>query len=366
MIKVFFDHQKFTTQRYGGISRYFATIIKEIQNRPDFEYLIGVLYSDNYYIANEKIPLNSGLFEKIFKFKQGSLAYKTNQAYCRYLLNKGDFDVFHPTYYNPYFLENLKKPFVTTVHDMTYEMLPEYFWANDSLSYEKRLSIERANHIIAISETTKRDIVKFNDINPDKISVIYHGTDVETPLSFEEVSGLPENYLLYVGDRSGYKNFYLFIRAYARIKKEYPDIKVVMAGGGALGIGDVEFLRRMNLSESVLHYQVNDQQLNTLYKNALAFIYPSLYEGFGLPILEAFKAGCPILLSDTDCFREIGGDACLYFNCHDEDDLTESIKKLIGDKSIGASLVTNGKIRLLNFTLENSINKTLDVYKKVI
>lgn len=366
MIKVFFDHQKFTTQRYGGISRYFANIIEAMKTNPEFEYELGVLYSGNHYIKGEFQPFNNALGRKVLHSEYGTRAYLLNKLYCKYLLHKNDFDVFHPTYYDPYFVGRLKKPMVTTIHDMTYERLPEYFWANDPLTEQKRISAAKADRIIAISETTKKDLMEFIDVKEDKIEVVYHGIDIDTPLEFSEIRGLPENYLLFVGDRSGYKNFYIFIRAFAAIQDKYPDVQVILTGGGKLLVGDVEFINRLKLGDKIRHIQVTDEELNYLYKNAMAFVYPSLYEGFGLPILEAWKAGCPVLLSDIECFKEVGSDAVVYFEQRNQEHLVFMLEELINKPELRKSLTEKGLQRLQVFPIQKSIDQTLSIYRSLV
>ena len=365
MLKIFFDHQKFSTQKFGGISRYFANIIEEIKKNDEFDYQLGVLNSENHYIKNESLLLNNTVGKALLSSDSGRMRNIANEWYCKYLLKKSNFDIFHATYYDPYFIKNLKKPFVTTIHDMTYERLPEYFWVNDPLTYQKRINVERADKIIAISNTTKNDLLKYIDTEEDKVEVIYHGIDIETPLKFEEVGNLPKEYLLFVGDRSGYKNFYLLLNTFEKLSKLYPDIHLVLTGGGKLVGADVEIINRLKIKKKVHHFNVNDEQLNYLYKNTLLFIYPSLHEGFGLPILEAFKAQCPILLSDTDCFKEIAQDAAAFFSPHSADDLIFKIEKLILDKKGRADLVTKGNLRLLDFPIEKSVQKTLALYSKL-
>lgn len=362
MTKVFFDHQKFTTQRYGGISRYFGTLIQEIKENKDFDYLLGVLGSDNYYIKDEAMLLNNLIGKKLINSALGRKIYAANEAYCKYLLKRNDFDVFHPTYYDPYFLGKLKKPFVTTIHDMTYERLPQYFWANDPLTLQKRLSVEHADHIIAISKTTKSDLLQYTDVKAEQISVIYHGIDIDTEPVFSTVD-IPENYLLYVGDRSGYKNFHFFAGAFAEVNKRHPDLKLILTGGGPMGVADIEFLKRLKIESAVTHIQVTDEELNFLYRNAMIFVYPSLYEGFGLPILESFKCGCPVLLSDTECFREIASNAAMYFNPSEVDDLIHKLEVLVQGESLRASYKKLGYDRVKYFPINDCIEKTLQLYK---
>lgn len=366
MTKVLFDHQKFTTQRYGGISRYFANIIEQINKSEDFTSEVGVVYSQNHYLKSDLTSLDKYLSRPLKIQRLANKLYQLNQAYSSRLVGQNKFDIFHPTYYDPYFLGKLKKPFVTTIHDMTYEKFPEYFWAQDPLTYQKRLHTEKADAIIAISETTKSDLLKYHNVDEKKVSVIYHGIDLDEPLVFKPVNNLPANYLLYVGDRSGYKNFYLFIDAFKRLSERYPDLNVVLTGGGGLGIADQELLYRLKLTDKVQHVHVTDEQLNFLYQNTILFVYPSLHEGFGLPILEAFKAKCPILLSDTPCFREIALDAVEYFETYKMEDLSNKIESFLTDSSKRGIMIEKGLKRLRDFPLDVSIRKTLDLYKTLV
>lgn len=363
MTKVLFDHQKFTTQRYGGISRYFANIIQQMNGSNEFSSQVGLVYSQNHYLQKKHTQMDKYLQRLLKKNYFSGKLYELNQACSNRLVKENKFDIFHPTYYDPYFLNSLKKPMVTTIHDMTYEKLPEYFWAHDMLTYHKRLHIERADSIIAISETTKSDLLKYHDVDERKISVIYHGIDLQTPLVFDPVPNLPKHYLLYVGDRSGYKNFYLFMDAFKKLSPAYPELKVILTGGGGLGIADIELFKRLKIKDKVSHIHVTDEQLNFLYQNATLFVYPSLHEGFGLPILEAFKAQCPILLSDTPCFREIAGDAVAFFETYEMEDMANKIESFLTDSTKKADFVKKGNNRLLDFPLDLSINKTLDLYK---
>ncbi|MHB1180087.1 MAG: glycosyltransferase family 4 protein [Daejeonella sp.] len=364
MTKIFFDHQKFSTQKYGGISRYFANILTGIKSRPDFDYKLGVLLSDNYYLKRElKLsmrPTGIGILDDVLAKK----SYQLNELYCNYLLKENKFDIFHPTYYDTYFIKKVKRPVVITIHDMTYERLPQYFWSEDKLTSQKRQNIERADKIIAISETTKRDLVRFSKADPDKISVIYHGID-NSELVFKHIKGLPPSYLLFVGDRGGYKNFHLFLKAFKQLEVNHPGLKVVLTGGGEFGISEKEFIRNLELGDKIAHITVTDEELNYLYSKALLFVYPSLHEGFGYPILEAFKAGCPVVLSDTECFREVGSEAAAYFAPLERDDLVQILDKLLSDISAREELIRKGTDRLKDFPLDISVAKTLDIYKSM-
>jgi glycosyltransferase involved in cell wall biosynthesis len=364
MTKIFIDHQKFSTQKYGGISRYFANIIQGIKRSDNITYQLGVMHARNHYIQNEPLPIKGPLSDRVLNGND-RYDYRINQLYCQRLLEKDNFDIFHPTYYDPYYLKHLKKPLVITIHDMTHERLPEYFWAQDPLTQQKRINIERADSIITISQTTRKDLIDCFDVDPAKVSVIYHGLDTDIPFQVSPIANLPEQYVLFVGDRSGYKNFYLLMSAMQKLKPKFPDLHVVLTGGGMLHVADREFIDRLGLSDRVHHINATDEQLNYLYQHTQLFVYPSLYEGFGLPILEAFRAQCPILLSDTECFREIAADAAVYFSASSLDDLIETMQGTLSDCSLKARLVERGTQRLADFPLQKSIDETLNVYKSL-
>jgi len=316
-------------------------------------------------MKSEAQLLNNKMGELLLRSKYGTKTYLINQMYCQYLINKGNYDILHPTYYDPYFILKNKKPLVITIHDMTHERLPEYFWSEDRLTYNKRLNIEAADQIIAISETTKKDLIEYSNVDENKIKVIYHGIDLKTPLVFSEISNLPKAYFLYVGDRGGYKNFYLFLNAFHEISDKYPEVQLLLTGGGQLAIADQELISRLKLQIRVRHINVSDEELNSLYKNAIAFVYPSLHEGFGLPILEAFKAKCPVILSDTECFKEIGASAVNYFSTYEKDSLIVSLEKMLNDSDERQNLIEKGSKRLMDFPMDNSINQTYTVYNSL-
>lgn len=364
MLKVLYDHQTFSLQKYGGISRYFANVHHAIQQQIGIEASISLLYSNNYYIKDIPNFMNKSLGK--FLLSDPDKCYKWNKRYSRRIIGNNDFDIFHPTYYHPYFLKKLKKPFVITVHDMIHEKYPEYFTSEDPSSYYKRQCIEKASHIIAISESTKNDIQQYLNIPEEKISVIHHGYQPIASYEKNDLFDLPEQYLLYVGDRRAYKNFYGFIRALVPLLKNDPILKIICAGGGSFQLAEIEFLSALGLSNQVVQKSVSDYQLAMLYKNAIAFVYPSFYEGFGLPILEAFGQNCPIIASNNSCFKEIAGDACQYFNPNDPSDILKSVEAVKSSFLLRSNLVSKGNNQLLTFGMDKCVNKTIELYKNLV
>jgi glycosyltransferase involved in cell wall biosynthesis len=362
-MKILFDHQAFTNQKYGGISRYFANLNYGLNGTADIVSKLGLLVTHNAYINKKSLP-SGGWLEHLVK-KQ-SRRNKYNKWYCKHLLKQGDYDVFHPTYYNPYFLDLVKKPFVITVHDMIHELYPHYFAAQDALTpgYKAQV-INKADHIIAISECTKRDLQKFYAIPDEKITVVYHGFKMSDNLTPADRFETNDKYLLFVGDRAGYKNFELFIKAVAPLLVNQ-NLQLTCSGGGNFSAIEHQLFVDLNITDRIRQISASDAELAALYVNAEAFIYPSLYEGFGLPVLEAFYNNCPVIMSNTSSLPEVGGDAAQYFDPMSQQSMAAAIEEVISNKTLQYELRTKGKQRLSLFAFDNTLKQTINVYKQVM
>lgn len=383
-MRILFDHQIFQLQKFGGISRYFSEIINQLSGEHKID--IAIKYSDNRYLSKNNFHDINPIVEKRQEFLKGiefygkgrlfnlcssinpkkyKSCYRENLEYSIELLRNQDFDVFHPTYYDDYFLDLLKnKPFVLTIHDMTYELFPEFFPVNDRTRFIKKKLAHKANHIIAVSENTKKDIIEFYGINDDKISVVHHGASISNETKILNNKEFDFKYFLFVGIREGYKNFLFLIHSICDIMI-HQNINLVCTGQ-AFNDKEIKLFEDLNISGRVLHKYVDNFELSSLYKNAIALIFPSLYEGFGFPIVEAFANDCPVLLSNTDCFREIAGDAALYFNPKCIDEIRSGIFNILKSDYLRKELIAKGKATLGKFSWENSATETLQVYKKVI
>lgn len=390
-MKILYDYQIFELQSYGGASRYFYEIINGLKVNNFAEVDLAIEYSNNAYLKND--PYYSNIIKPIKPYRElwPKLHFKGkgrifNIAQSLNLINSGHsknlkgakgkiinghYDVFHPTYYNDYFLKYITdKPIVITILDMIYEYFPQYFCDYVQVNLLKKILAEKATKIIAISQNTKNDVVKFLKIPEDKIIVIHLGNSLKVENknnnNLNKFSSIPERYILYVGSRGTYKNFPFFIKSIQKILKRDEDLKIVCAGGSSFTREEIELFSKLNISKQIIYLPIDDNMLINLYKNAIAFIYPSLYEGFGIPIIEAFACGCPNILADSSCFPEIAGDAAIYFNPDNEDSLVESIDVLINNADLRNELVSKGLERLKDFSLEKSAKQTLEVYKSCI
>ncbi|WCT11904.1 glycosyltransferase family 4 protein [Mucilaginibacter jinjuensis] len=365
MLKVLFDYQHFTEQQHGGITRYFANLINDIENRADVDYQVAALYTRNYYLNHLKFPLNNPAGDFLFERKL-KRRIKWNRRYSQYLLQAGHYDVFHPTYYHPYFLKYNKKPFVITVHDMIHEKFAADFNTRHDapIAAYKREVVAKADKIIAISHSTKRDLIELLNVPEEKIELIYHGiAPANSSINIPQQLSLPEEFILYVGNRNSYKNFDRFARAMVSVMQQHKNLFLICAGGSRFNDNELKYLTELNIIQRCIRLDVNDDELAELYQRARAFIYPSLYEGFGLPILEAFQNGCPVVCSNTSSFPEVGGDAALYFDPTHTNEMSKAILQILADDSLRTRLIEAGKKRVLQFSLQDSMDQTVNLYK---
>jgi len=362
-MKVLVDHQIFLSQRFGGISNYHSIIHQTINGGQAADRsTILALGSNNEYVEGKMAilkPLNT---------RGRKMLHAINERTVSRMLSS--FDVFHPTYYNNYFLSVAgKPPFVLTVHDM----IPERNFTHDQIGLtliaNKKNLIFAADRIIAISEATKKDLLSFYDIDPDRIDVIHHGFPVafdrlRTQAGTTETPAGAKPYFLFVGTRHAYKNFPFFIESVAGfLHKEDMEVKVV---GPLPSPAEQQLLESLEISNRVRFCgQVSDTELFHLYNKAYCFVFPSLEEGFGLPLLEAATAGCPILCSDIEVFREIAGDSALYFDPRSKDSFAGQVQTVLA-ASQREALISRGARNLNRFSWEEATKKTLDTYRKAI
>lgn len=387
-MKILYDYQAFLFQKYGGISRSFAELISHFP--PEVTYCLALKESDNIYVKEYGFDKNVSrlsktvdnfllpimfkgkgrifdLCNKIFPYYPSSL--NINRNYSIESIKKQDYDVFHPTFFDDYFLRYLGgKPFVLTIHDMITELYPQYFNTNDFQVKNKFNLAKQATAIVAVSQYTKDKIVDIFGIQQEKIFVIHHGynNNIDFDLIRKETPIISSKYFLYMGLRASYKNFDLFITEMAKILKEHSEYKLVCTGL-PFTLEESKLIRSLNISNQVIHYFASSHELNNLLVNAEAFIYPSLDEGFGMPILEAFAAGCPVLLNNKSCFPEVAGNAALYFNLDKHgSDFYQCISSFISYSSGQInSLQQLGYERLSLFSWEKSATQLVNLYKEL-
>ena len=385
-IRVLMDTQAFDMQTHGGISRCFVELMVHLPK--DINVKLPIIESRNIYLREKGLvsgedsylkyckghptPINRFFYKLTTNIRNGHFRdwdrmprlsiFETER-----LLTKGDFDVFHPTYYDTYFLRKLgNKPFVLTVHDMISELYPSVYKFKDCQLYGKRKLIPLASHIIAVSEQTKQDIIKIFNVPSEKISVIYHGAN-QTPYNPSGPHNMYGRYILYVGERDMYKNFSKFVRDISPVLHRHSDLLVICTGK-PFEETEKRLLHEQRVFNKFIYKFVESQQeLLDLYHYAIVFVYPSEYEGFGIPILESYKAGCPVLLNRASCFPEIAGDAAIYFDFNScGNSLQDQIEDILTwSSSKKDELISKQYQRLLRYSWNKSAQELASIYRKV-
>lgn len=370
-MQILFDHQTFRNQRYGGISLYISRLVNGINRSngncarltiPDFE--------------NENLPdtgTNSDWSYRNLWRLMPNKGRRISNVFSLRALRTNAYDVFHATYYDTYFLKGLarNKPWTFTYHDMTHEILGNRFpglITGQKLPHHKHELAQHAPLIIAISERTRQDIVNFHQVDPARIRVIHHGNPYEQLVLGDEATASPVDfpYLLFVGNRWAYKNFKLCLAAIAPVLTRHA-VHLICAGGDPFTAEEVALLTRHHVAERVHYQPIRNGDLPRLYQHAVAFVFPSLYEGFGLPILEAFSCGCPCVLSNAGALPEIAGsEAALYFDPDDQESIAAAVGTIItGSDALRRRLTTAGTARLGSFSWQKTIDATIDVYRQL-
>jgi glycosyltransferase involved in cell wall biosynthesis len=373
-MKIVLDPQIYNMQEYGGISRYYTEIFSNLSKNKEISILLPLYTSKNTYVLNSKLFAKSSSLKKLTDFFSSKLGISTrtlNRKWSDELLKeafyKSNFDLFVPTYYNPYFLKFLEsKPFVLTVYDMIHELFPEYFIDDPNMvSKSKLILMEKATKIIAVSQNTKKDIIKFYPhIDSSKIEVVYHGSSIKID---ENVKlNLPNNYILFVGSRDNYKNFKFLVNSIEDLFKNDSSLMLICAGGGNFKKEEIDFIDELGLNNQVIQMSFKENELGTFYKKAKCFVFPSMYEGFGIPVLESMACGCPIVLANHSSFPEVAGDAGVYFDLESSEDLKNKIHDLLVNEELRKEFSLKGLIQVKKFDWNNAAQECLAVYKKAI
>ena len=262
---------------------------------------------------------------------------------------------------NPGFTAPLfaRVPQVTVFHDLQHKRHPEFFrwWDLPFWNFFLWGAVRRSTRLIAVSEHTQADLLRFYHADPSRIDVVPHGID-------ERLNGMeraPEPLLLYVSTLHPHKNHERLIRAFGRIRKERPGWRLVLAGMKGFAADQVEkVIAGLDLKESVrVTGWIPRQEIHDLYRRAGAFVYPSMFEGFGMPLLEALACGIPTACSDIEPLRSLAGMAALRFDPEDEDAIFEALRSITGDAEVRERLTKAGRVQAAGYTWEEAAQRTL-------
>ncbi len=366
MIKVAYDSQIFAQQQFGGISRYFCELANCVAQAPGFTSRVMAPFHRNQYLLDAG-NLGQGRFFNPADRIAGKMMRVANHLISPWQICRFKPNIWHETYYLESNPSRVNCARVVTVFDMINERLEPESRDRDELTRAKRAAIDRADSVICISEYTRRDLIDLFGIPEGKAHVVYLGFTLTAMPVESRPSVARRPFLLYVGKREGYKNFDTLLAAFASSAKLRADFSLLAFGGG--GFSEKEHLRIAELGlkpGDVFQMGGQDDVLGALYKDARCFIYPSMYEGFGIPPLEAMGFGCPVVSSNTSSIPEVVGDAAIMVDPGEIDALREGIESVAFDEGVRGELISRGATRVRQFSWANCAEETMKIYQSLL
>ena len=370
-MKIGFDGKR-VTQNFTGLGNYSRYVLK----------LLAQYYPKNYYSVYAVRPNNQP--DDFSEFPSVGFHYAENKLFKSYWrsfgivndLKKKDIDLYHGLSNEiPFGLKKAGIPSVVTIHDLIFLRYPQYYPFIDRKIYEfkSRHASVHADKIIAISEQTKRDIIHFFNIDEERIEVIYQNCDPifhqmvsdEDKVRIRSAYNLPKKYLLNVGTIEARKNLMLAVKA---LKQLDMDIHLVVIGKETPYAQKVkEFINNNGLKKRV-HFLRNIpfNDLPGIYQQAEIFIYPSEYEGFGIPIVEALHSGIPIIAVKGSCLEEAGGNGSIYVNPKDKMELADQIQQVMKKPEKRQAMVSAGYEHLKQFSDKKIAKKLIQLYQNIL
>lgn len=370
-MRILYDGEVYDWQGAGGINRYFANIISRLPADLEPVLLAGQMRDLNFpshpNLRIYEYGVRSPKVER-FSYRLGLYYTKLRDRLLTENCVRGRFDLVHPTYYKlmtrrP--VGSYRAPTVLTVWDMIHELFPKEMDSTGEHAELKKKAILAAQRIICISENTKKDLLERYRIDESRVSVTYLASEIDASLSYgpEPVSQRP--YYLYVGSRSRYKNFDMLLDAFAKAVSVRPELGLCVVGG-SFTEAEKRLIEDLKLTEHVEHYgYATDSHLAKLYRHSLALVYPSLYEGFGIPPLEAMSCGTVAVVSNASSLPEVVDDAGVLFDPRDTDELIDILLSLLDDKGMRESLILRGGKRAKEFDWDKTVAQTVAIYRSM-
>jgi len=372
-MEVVVDGIIYQLQSHGGISRVFSEILPRMCSIEDSLH-VQILTQGS---LKQQLPKHKNITSCSVPYidrypypKQlwGPIINIVNKIMHNLKTGKGKNKIWHSTYYTT--PQKWCGHSVATVHDMVFERFPQFYNGPkfDLFRQRKRLSVQQADAVICVSDTTRQDILRFYDLDKNRVhvvpnacsSVFRHLDNKEPP----KINQIKQPFLLYLGNRARYKNFEVLAKAYS-LWSHRKDISLVLVGGKPISESEQQLIEELEITTQVkMLKDADDETLCHLYNNALAFVYPSIYEGFGIPLLEAMACGCQIIASRIPSTVEVAGDYPIYFEPEDINDLLRALD-IASSEEANPKHIQLGFETVKAYSWDKTAAQTLQIYQAI-
>ncbi|HEY2323687.1 MAG TPA: glycosyltransferase family 1 protein [Thermoanaerobaculia bacterium] len=348
-----------------GVGWYLYFLLHEFAKHDDVELVFfgDARITDEGPALHADLPANAEMlaFDLRGQPKSRLARPMTAAAYVAWMELAGVDVVFGANYFLPRLHSAIARRRVITIHDLTYKRFPELLQKEtlDNLERQMKREIAQADAIVCVSESTRRDLMHFYDVDPSRAFAVLSG--IAPPREYAPTEGLPKRYLLFVSTVEPRKNLGVLLDAYERVRAAQPDVALVVVG--KVGWKSESLVPRLRRPGIVHLNYLDPARLASVYRDATAFVMPSIYEGFGFPLLEAMTHGVPSIAAKSSSLPEIGGDAALYFEPSDASGLAAQINRVLTDDALRADLSLRGRTQAARFSWATAAEKTLAVLR---
>lgn len=372
-MRIGFDAKRafFNNTGLGNYSR--NTLQQLFEHYPEHQYYLYVPSRRTKikfkFHENAKLITPNTFIGKIFK------SYWRSFLICQQL-NQDKLDIYHGLSNElPFGITETKVKTIVTIHDLIFKRFPQWYKPIDVKIYDRKFkyAVQYADKIIAVSQQTANDIVEFYGVSEEKITVIYQNCNPlfyqllspDQILKVKEKFSLPNEYILYVGTIEERKNLHRLIEA---MNVANIDVPLVAVGKKTQYYYKqvLPLVKSSKKEQFIFIENIDNKELPAIYQGARLFVYPSLYEGFGIPILEAQASGVPVITSKGGCFKETGGEHSLYANPLNVEEIAHAIVKVLSDKELRINMIEQGRVYSKKFLKTDTIQNLMIIYKKML